>query len=44
MIVLDVTEHLIGKDVHGIGDRTTSRTLLTLIAGLQGFTACLDDF
>ena len=44
MIVLDVTEHLIGKDVHGIGDRAARRTLLALIAGLQGFPACLNDF
>jgi hypothetical protein len=44
VVVLDVTEHLIGKDVHGISDRAACRTFLTLIAGLRCFTAYPDDF
>ncbi len=44
MVVLNVTEDLIGKDIHGEGNRTACGTLLALIAGLQGLTADLDDF
>jgi hypothetical protein len=39
-----MTEDLVGKDIHGEGDRTSGGTLLALITGLQGFTAGLHHF
>ncbi len=43
MAVLDMTDHLIGKDIHGISNRTSCRTFLALKTGLDGFTAGLND-
>jgi hypothetical protein len=42
MVVLDMTENLIGEDIHGISDRTPCRTLLALVTGLDFFTAYLN--
>ena len=39
-----MTENLIGKKIHGIGDGATCGTLLALIAGLECFATILDDF
>jgi len=42
--VLNMTEDLVGKDVHGVSDRTARRALLALITGLDGLTAGLSHF
>jgi hypothetical protein len=42
--ILDMAEDLIGKKVHGIGNRAPGRALLTLVTGLERFTAGLDNF
>ena len=44
MAILDMAEHLIGEDIHRIGDGTSCRTFLTLEASLDGFTTGLIDF
>ena len=44
MAVLDMTEHLIGKDIHRISDRTSCRTFLALKTGANFFAAGLNDF
>jgi len=44
MAVLDMAEHLVGKDVHCISDRASRRTFLALKTGLYGFTTGLDNF
>jgi len=44
MVILNMPEDLIRKDIHGISDRTPCGTLLTLIAGLYLFTTGLNDF
>ena len=41
MAVLDMAEHLVGKNVHGVGDRASRRALLALETGLDLFTAGL---
>ena len=43
MAVLDMTEHLIGEDIHCISDGTSRRTFLALETGLYGFTTGLID-
>jgi len=42
--VLDMTEDLIGQNVHGIGDGAPCRTLLALITGLELLAAGMNDF
>ena len=44
MIVLDMAEDLVWKDIHGISHRTSCRTFLTLVTGLQVFSAPLKNF
>ena len=44
MAVLDTPEHLIGEDVHRIGNGTSCRTFLALKTGLNLFPAGLNDF
>jgi hypothetical protein len=44
MVVLDMTEDLIGEDIHGISHRASGGTLLALIAGLKFFPTVLNDF
>ncbi len=44
MAVLDMTEHLVGKDIHRISDGTSRRTFLALETGLNGFAAGPNDF
>src|SRR4030042_6102908 len=41
--ILDMAKDLIGKKVHGIGNRAPGRALLTLVTGLERFTAGLND-
>jgi hypothetical protein len=43
MIVLDVAEDLVWKDIHGISHRTSCRTFLALVTGLEVFSALLED-
>jgi hypothetical protein len=44
MIVLDMAEDLVWKDIHGISHRTSCRTFLTLVTGLKVFSALLENF
>jgi len=44
MIVLYMTEDLIREDIHGVSDRASCRTLLTLVAGLEVFITGLNHF
>ena len=44
MAVLDVAEHLIGENIHGVGDGASRRTFLALETGLDLFTAGLIHF
>ena len=44
MPVLNMTEHLIGEDIHRISDGTSRRTFLALKTGLDFFPAGLNDF
>ncbi len=44
MAVLDMAEHLIGKNIHGIGDGTSCRTFLALKTGADFFAAGLSHF
>ena len=44
MAVLDMAEHLVGEDIHRVGDRASRRTFLALKTGLYGFTTGLDNF
>lgn len=44
VIVLDMAEDLVGKEIHGISHRASCRTLLALITILNGFAARLMDF
>ena len=43
MAILDMPEHLVGKDVHGEIDGTSCRTFLALVAVLNFLSAFLKD-
>jgi hypothetical protein len=44
MAILDMTEDLVGEDIHCISDRASRRTFLALKTGLYGFTTGLNHF
>ena len=44
MTILDMTEYLVGEDIHRISDGTSCRAFLALKTGLDGFTTGLDHF
>ena len=44
MAVLDMSEHLIGEDIHRISDGTSRRTFLALETSLYGFATGPNNF
>jgi len=44
MAILDAAEHLIGEDIHRVGNGASCRTLLALKTGANFFAAGLSHF